>query len=141
MMPEIYCATDLLTLPDELKRKIKNVCKNPTDKDLMSLVEELEIKSLLPEGREVETFTIWLKATGFMKIEKPDDNNVPIYAWVDMQAETILKYKDIGPLPEEEIKDIVSALESRVATITEMFLKSNGLLEKITAGRDNLKNE
>jgi hypothetical protein len=129
---EIRKATDLELLPPELKAKIKEVCGNqdPSDEKLIALAKELGIDSLFPEGRVADIFRIWLKATGFIKAKGTEDNEVAIISWIDMEAKSFLDGNPNENFKGEEIKNM---LAHRVAIISDMFLKSNELLEQVTA--------
>ena len=127
-------ATDLETLPPEIKDKLKEACsQDPPDSALLTFVEDMGIKSLFPEGREADVFRIWLKAMGFIKAKASDGNDIPVVAWIDMEGESF-----IAGHPNEAFKgkDIVNMLELRLATISDMYLKTSDILERAKAKLD-----
>jgi len=129
---EIRKATDLENLPQDVKAKIKDVCgsQDPSDSKLEALADELGISNLFPEGRVADVFRIWLKATGFIKAKSNDDNEIPIVAWIDMEGESFLAGNPNETFKGEDIKNM---LELRLATISDMYLKTNDILERVKA--------
>lgn len=130
-------ATDLETLPPEIKEKLKEACSQDlTDSALLTFVEDMGIKSLFPEGREADVFRIWLKAMGFIKVKASDGNDIPAVAWIDMEGESF-----IAGHPNEAFKgkDIVNMLELRLATISDMYLRTSDILGRAKAKLDESK--
>ncbi len=132
---EIKRAIDLKNLPKEFRDTIKNICQDPTDANLIQLAAELGIKHLFPEDRVADILRIWLKITGFIKPKESGDNEIPIISWIDLEAEGFL---DGNPNQEFKGSDISDMLEIRLATISDMYLKTSALLDKV---KEKVKSE
>jgi len=122
-------ATDLEKLPTEVRDKIRAICnQDPTDGALVVLANDLGIEELLPEGRVADVFRIWLKVLGYIRVKDSDSGDVPVIAWVDIQAESFLEG---NPNQEDKGKEILSTLEIRLSVLADMFTKTNDLAEKV----------
>ena len=122
-------ATDLENLPTSIKEKLREACNtNITDAALIEFAEGMGIKHLFPEDRVADIFRIWLKVTGFIKPAGSDDNNIPVMAYIDMAAEGFLNG---NPNQTMKSEDILNALDLRLATVSEMFLKTSELRDKV----------
>lgn len=122
-------ALDLENLSPEIKDKIRTLCnQNPTDDKLESLAYELEIGHLFPEGKIADGFRIWLKVLGYIKPKDSQSGEIPIVAWIDMQAES---YLEDNPNQAGKGEEIANTLELRLSIVSDVFLKSNDLLKRV----------
>jgi hypothetical protein len=122
-------ALDLEKLSPEEKAKIRVICsQDPTDEKLEALADELEITHLFPERKAGNGLRIWLKVLGYIKPKDSDSGDIPIIAWIDMQAES---YLDGNPNQDGRGEEIANTLELRLSVISDVFLKSNDLLERV----------
>lgn len=130
-------AVDLLSLDKDIQKEIKKECSDwiPDFNCVKRIFSKLEIEVVEtkePDSPEnyltYDVALIWLKIAGFVKSKPADVDSVPIYSWADMEAQSFI---DGNNNCESRVEDIKDALEIRLSEITEMYLKTDGLLTQV----------
>jgi len=129
MNPLITKATDLELLPEDVKEMIRNICnQDPSDKDIENLAFSLDITELFPIDRIGDVFRTWLKVTGYLKHKGSEDNQISIISWIDTEAQAYIDGNENISFKPSQIRD---KLESRLAVVSEMFLKTSELFDLV----------
>lgn len=111
---------------------IRELCKSdtPSEEQLRNLLTSLGFDYSNISPGDIEKIIINLKVQGLIKPRRGDDNDIAISSWIDVEARELLKD---NPNYKGKTDEIILGLEHRLAIVSEMFLTTSELLEKVKA--------